>query len=149
MCKMSVSSSTIRWPAQLRPMFIVSVRRVSAFGLLAVTYLLTAPFLPGRTGRPGKLGTAITFLTNDDDEVMYVFILYPVLSSYQMAHMVLFRFRYDLKQGMFLKELPRPFHDLPLIFLVVLEQKYPKAPCRRCLRSWPSTKPHNTKYLGR
>ncbi|KAI0807454.1 DEAD-domain-containing protein [Fomes fomentarius] len=26
----------------------------------------------GRTGRAGKLGTAITFLTNDDDEVMYV-----------------------------------------------------------------------------
>lgn len=27
----------------------------------------------GRTGRAGKLGTAITFLTNDDDEVMWVF----------------------------------------------------------------------------
>ena len=26
----------------------------------------------GRTGRAGKLGTAITFLTNDDDEVMWV-----------------------------------------------------------------------------
>ena len=25
----------------------------------------------GRTGRAGKLGTAITFLSNDDDEVMY------------------------------------------------------------------------------
>jgi len=25
----------------------------------------------GRTGRAGKMGTAITFLTNDDDEVMY------------------------------------------------------------------------------
>lgn len=25
----------------------------------------------GRTGRAGKLGTAITFLTNEDDEVMY------------------------------------------------------------------------------
>lgn len=25
----------------------------------------------GRTGRAGKLGTAITFLNNDDDEVMY------------------------------------------------------------------------------
>jgi ATP-dependent RNA helicase DDX23/PRP28 len=28
----------------------------------------------GRTGRAGKLGTAITFLTNDDDEVMWVFL---------------------------------------------------------------------------
>lgn len=25
----------------------------------------------GRTGRAGKMGTAITFLTNEDDEVMY------------------------------------------------------------------------------
>ena len=29
-------------------------------------------FLSGRTGRAGKMGIAITFLTNDDDEVMYV-----------------------------------------------------------------------------
>ena len=28
----------------------------------------------GRTGRAGKLGTAITFLTNDDDEVMWVYL---------------------------------------------------------------------------
>lgn len=26
---------------------------------------------PGRTGRAGKTGVAITFLSNDDDEVMY------------------------------------------------------------------------------
>jgi hypothetical protein len=29
--------------------------------------------LLGRTGRAGKQGTSITFLTNDDDEVMCVF----------------------------------------------------------------------------
>jgi len=26
--------------------------------------------ISGRTGRAGKMGVAITFLTNDDDEVM-------------------------------------------------------------------------------
>ena len=39
----------------------------------------------GRTGRAGKQGTAITFLSNDDDEVMY-----------------------DLKQGA-LSYIPHPF----------------------------------------
>jgi ATP-dependent RNA helicase DDX23/PRP28 len=33
----------------------------------------------GRTGRAGKLGTAITFLTNDDDEVMWVMIFVDIL----------------------------------------------------------------------
>jgi hypothetical protein len=33
---------------------------------------LLTEFLAGRTGRAGKMGIAITFLTNDDDEVMYV-----------------------------------------------------------------------------
>lgn len=36
-------------------------------------------FLAGRTGRAGKLGTAITFLTNDDDEVMCVLFCYLTL----------------------------------------------------------------------
>ena len=40
----------------------------------------------GRTGRAGKQGTAITFLSNDDDEVMYdlrqgMFFGYPLLSG--------------------------------------------------------------------
>jgi ATP-dependent RNA helicase DDX23/PRP28 len=38
-------------------------------------------FIAGRTGRAGKLGTAITFLTNDDDEVMYVLSLISRLQS--------------------------------------------------------------------
>lgn len=29
------------------------------------------PRIAGRTGRAGKTGIAITFLSNDDDEVMY------------------------------------------------------------------------------
>ena len=32
--------------------------------------ILRACLATGRTGRAGKLGTAITFLNNDDDEVM-------------------------------------------------------------------------------
>lgn len=40
--------------------------------------LLLMDFLPGRTGRAGKLGTSITFLTNDDDEVMWVLFLLSV-----------------------------------------------------------------------
>lgn len=37
--------------------------------------------LLGRTGRAGKQGTAITFLTNDDDEVMCVSFVYASLRS--------------------------------------------------------------------
>lgn len=40
---------------------------------------MSNPRLLGRTGRAGKLGTAITFLTNDDDEVMCV--VYAFLSG--------------------------------------------------------------------
>ena len=31
---------------------------------------VVSPLRLGRTGRAGKMGVAITFLTNDDDEVM-------------------------------------------------------------------------------
>lgn len=51
----------------------------------------------GRTGRAGKQGTAITFLSNDDDEVMCV------VSSFHHREAKLTHFlvlaRYDLKQG--------------------------------------------------
>ena len=51
----------------------------------------------GRTGRAGKMGIAITFLTNDDDEVMWVF-----LSLADAIFLTCFDFRYDLKQGMYI-----------------------------------------------
>lgn len=40
----------------------------------------------GRTGRAGKLGTAITFLSNDDDEVMYV--LFTLMIALSRALMI-------------------------------------------------------------
>lgn len=36
----------------------------------------------GRTGRAGKMGIAITFLTNDDDEVMWVSYLGTSANSF-------------------------------------------------------------------
>ena len=55
-------------------------------------------WLSGRTGRAGKLGTAITFLTNDDDEVMYV---KKVIGTNNKRILIIFCFlnRYDLKNG--------------------------------------------------
>lgn len=55
----------------------------------------------GRTGRAGKQGIAITFLTNDDDEVMFVFS-FSLLSPLRRigTDIRFFRHgRYDLKQG--------------------------------------------------
>lgn len=74
----------------------------------------------GRTGRAGKQGTAITFLSNDDDEVMY-----------------------DLRQGMLNKFLVLALAD------VLCAQKFRRVRCRRCLSSLPNTKLHSTRYRGR
>lgn len=52
----------------------------------------------GRTGRAGKSGVAITFLGNEDSDVMYVSYSpspLPVSTVWQKTN---FRFRYDLKQ---------------------------------------------------
>ena len=48
-------------------MYIVLVN-IMLFQLLL--YPIYRSFFAGRTGRAGKMGVAITFLTNDDDEVM-------------------------------------------------------------------------------
>ncbi|KAF8894544.1 P-loop containing nucleoside triphosphate hydrolase protein [Infundibulicybe gibba] len=64
------------------------------------------PFVIRRTGRAGKLGTAITFLTNDDDEVMY-----------------------DLKQGLSLHIPPsfilNPLTAILLLFCLLLARYIP------------------------
>jgi superfamily II DNA/RNA helicase len=51
------------------------VHRIGRKTVYSYWYPLMIAFL-GRTGRAGKQGTAITFLTNDDDEVMYVSVSY-------------------------------------------------------------------------
>lgn len=50
------------------------VHRIGMFPASLLTVLIDVVWVLwlGRTGRAGKQGTAITFLTNDDDEVMYV-----------------------------------------------------------------------------
>lgn len=80
-CKMSVWLSTSRWLAPLKPTCIVLVGCFYLFKSDIEFYLSSL----GRTGRAGKLGTAITFLTNDDDEVMCV-CLFFILSILLIAH---------------------------------------------------------------
>lgn len=55
-----------------------SYRFVTIFRIFCVPFM-TKPGLSGRTGRAGKQGIAITFLTNDDDEVMCV-VLFTLFS---------------------------------------------------------------------
>lgn len=52
----------------------------------------------GRTGRAGKSGVAITFLGNEDSDVMYVSYYPSPLSVSTVWQKTNFRFRYDLKQ---------------------------------------------------
>lgn len=70
MYRTSLWLSTSRWQTPSRHMFIVSVS--ANFSTVTNTFT-NAVNRAGRTGRAGKQGTAITFLTNDDDEVMCVF----------------------------------------------------------------------------
>jgi hypothetical protein len=66
--KTSVLLSTSRWPI---PSKLMCIALVGLSVYVCVERYLRG-FLSGRTGRAGKMGIAITFLTNDDDEVMYV-----------------------------------------------------------------------------
>jgi len=58
-------------------------------------------FILGRTGRAGKQGIAITFLTNDDDEVMCVSFRSSLRSAESELTYFVRHGRYDLKQGDF------------------------------------------------
>ena len=78
---MSAWSSTSRWPILSRLTCIVSVgfRIYAAFFPSRIQLTSCGlTFCLGRTGRAGKQGVAITFLTNDDDEVMCVYFFRPI-----------------------------------------------------------------------
>lgn len=83
--------------------------------LMSCSWCILPQSVAGRTGRAGKKGAAITFLTNDDDEVMYVHFY---LSGYPFLTLNHFG-RYDLKQGGF-HILIGPFNNLfgPRVFVV-------------------------------
>lgn len=46
------------------------VHRIGLHHMLITVFIFYLRAQIGRTGRAGKMGVAITFLTNDDDEVM-------------------------------------------------------------------------------
>ena len=83
MSRTSVWLSTIKWPILSKLMSTVSVCM-----LFLASYHHSYLFHLGRTGRAGKQGTAITFLTNDDDEVMCV-LLSPLIASNLCYHTLL------------------------------------------------------------
>ena len=60
----------------------------------------------GRTGRAGKSGVAITFLGNEDSDVMYVLI------NLCFVHILISPFRYDLKQMLMKSSISRVPEEL-------------------------------------
>ena len=83
------------------------------------------------------MGTSITFLTNDDEEVMWVSGMF-----FMFYQLTLCSVRYDLKQGVCqCKGVIR--------LLIVVLQRSQRVPSPRSLLSWPSMRLRNTVFLGR
>jgi hypothetical protein len=132
--KTSAWSLISRWQARSKLTCIVLVRLYHIIGNVIIYGDL------GRTGRAGKQGTAITFLTNDDDEVMCVC---DDISAIYLTNILVSR--YDLKQGK--KKIPDVLacSDVRIVYL----QRFRRVRYRKYRLNWQSMKRRNTKCLGR